>query len=152
MSEHMIQTIPELERYAREFLEGLVVKKQGATVVGLSGDLGSGKTAFVKAIAKALEVNTEIVSPTFVIAKFYNLPAHSTWSRLVHVDAYRIEDPEEVRVLKWEDILADPKNLVMIEWPQQIGTFFPHDAELLAFRFIDETTRAITSNELSTSD
>ena len=94
--ERIIKSIPELEQFARHFLEHLAAKGDGATIVGLSGDLGAGKTAFVKAAAKALGISEEVLSSTFVIAKFYDIPEHHHWSRLVHVDAYRIEESAEL--------------------------------------------------------
>ncbi|MDO8520767.1 MAG: tRNA (adenosine(37)-N6)-threonylcarbamoyltransferase complex ATPase subunit type 1 TsaE [bacterium] len=143
--ETTIKSIAELERFAKEFLEKLTANDNGATVVGLSGELGSGKTAFVKAVAKALGVKEEVLSPTFVIAKFYKIPQQVSWPRLVHVDAYRIEDPCELKALKWQGISKNPRNLVFIEWPENIKTLFPTDALMLTFRFIDETTRMISS-------
>ncbi len=142
--EREIKSITELEEFAAQFLSRLAKHKTHATIVGLSGELGSGKTAFAKAIAKALGLTEEVLSPTFVIAKFYQLK-DPDWNRLVHIDLYRIEDGDELRALKWESIMADPKNLVMVEWPEQIGALFPQDATMLKFRFIDESTRAILS-------
>lgn len=144
--ETTIKSIPELERFAREYLQNLPMNTTGATVVGLSGDLGSGKTAFVKAAANALNVKGAVVSPTFVIAKFYQIPRHPSWSRLVHVDAYRIEEPEELKSLHFETISADPRSLLLIEWPEHIGALFPKNSPVLSFRFIDETTRVILNS------
>ncbi len=132
-----------LSQVAEEFIRNYPAVSDRATVIGLSGDLGSGKTAFVKAIARTLGVAEAILSPTFVIAKFYQLGDRLPWQTLVHVDAYRIENPEELRALKWEEIVTDRRNLVMIEWPEQLGEFFPPDAPMLHFRFIDETHREI---------
>ncbi|HEY9585077.1 MAG TPA: tRNA (adenosine(37)-N6)-threonylcarbamoyltransferase complex ATPase subunit type 1 TsaE [Candidatus Paceibacterota bacterium] len=142
--EKMIKSIAELEQFSRSFLDGLRTKEGCATTVGLSGDLGSGKTAFTKATAKTLGVIGEVLSPTFVIAKFYEIPEHPSWSHLVHVDAYRIGDPDELSVLRWGEILADRKNLVLIEWPEHVGAAFPSDAPVLTFRFVDEMTRSIS--------
>ncbi|OGZ04993.1 MAG: tRNA (adenosine(37)-N6)-threonylcarbamoyltransferase complex ATPase subunit type 1 TsaE [Candidatus Lloydbacteria bacterium RIFCSPHIGHO2_01_FULL_54_11] len=141
--EKVIKSIPELERFAREFLGQLSPDTEGATVVGLSGDLGSGKTAFTKAVAKILGVKESVLSPTFVLAKFYELSGHPAWSRLVHIDAYRIDEPEELPALRWEEIAVDPRNLVLIEWPERIDAGVPKNIATLRFRFVDETTRAI---------
>ncbi len=143
MKEERLHDLNETRLYAEEFLHTLQKKEKHATIVGLSGDLGSGKTAFVKCIAQILGITKEVVSPTFVIAKFYNIPEGARWKQLVHVDAYRIEDPDEVRPLHLAETFADPDNLVIVEWPEQLGVFFPKDAIKLFFRFIDETTREI---------
>lgn len=137
-----IASIPEMKSFAREFLSTLTPRQGRATVVGLSGDLGSGKTAFVKCLADVLGVTEEVLSPTFVIAKFYDLKSQQ-WERLVHVDAYRIEDPSEIAVVGWERLCADPGVLLLVEWPEQLKERFPKDANRLHFLFVDETTRTV---------
>lgn len=95
-----------------------------AFVVGLSGHLGAGKTAFVKAVARELGIEEIVTSPTFVIMKIYEIErarANATFKRLVHIDAYRLERREELEVLMFEEIIADKNNLVMIEWPENAG-------------------------------
>jgi tRNA threonylcarbamoyladenosine biosynthesis protein TsaE len=111
-------------------------KSDGATVVGLSGHLGAGKTAFVKIVAKLLGVKEEVTSPTFVIMKIYEVnttiqirqPAENDltiqnlpWERLIHIDAYRLEKSEELEVLNFEQLVADPHNLIMVEWPENVA-------------------------------
>lgn len=93
-----------------------------ATVLALSGDLGAGKTAFTKLCAQHLGITETVVSPTFVIAKFYNIPSDTfPWKQLVHIDAYRLESWKELEILKFNDVFHDPKNLVIIEWPEQVS-------------------------------
>jgi len=91
-----------------------------ALVVGLSGHLGAGKTAYVKAVARILGITEEITSPTFVIMKMYNI-SYSSWKKLVHIDAYRLEKREELVALQWERVVADPQNLILMEWPENVG-------------------------------
>lgn len=137
-----MNSLSELQLFSDDFIDSLPNEKDSATLVGLKGDLGSGKTAFVKAVAKKLGITEEVLSPTFVLAKFYAIN-NGLWGKLVHIDAYRIEKPEEAKVLRLEEILADSRNLVMIEWPEQLGLVFPEGARMLYFRFIDESTREI---------
>jgi len=139
MIERTIKNLNELQDFAGGFLEVLVPNKEGATVVGLSGELGSGKTAFVKVLAKVLGVEEEVLSPTFVIAKFYPIPKDPRWKTLVHADLYRIDDPEELKALRFKDVLSDAKNLVVIEWPERADI-----APALRFQFVDETTRIVS--------
>lgn len=91
----------------------------GATIVGLSGQLGAGKTAFTKAAGKILGINEEITSPTFVIMKVYPI-THPIWNKLVHIDAYRLEQGKELGALKFEELASDPKHLILIEWPENV--------------------------------
>jgi len=116
-----------------------------STIVALKGDLGSGKTVFVKGAAVALGVREVVTSPTFVIEKRYPLPDGALWKRLVHIDAYRLESEEELKTISWHDIATDPNNLIMVEWPEQVGTGVPERAHWLTFTTIDETTRTIES-------
>lgn len=131
------------EEFAKRFLSSLAPSKDRATLVGLSGDLGSGKTTFVKYLARLLSVEQEVVSPTFVLAKYYDLTGKE-WRHLVHIDGYRIDDPNEVGVLKWEDMIGDKDNIIFFEWPERIGARFPGDAAMLHFEFVDEETRNVT--------
>jgi tRNA threonylcarbamoyladenosine biosynthesis protein TsaE len=141
--EHIVQTEAATNLLAEKFLATLTAQEGGATIIGLSGDLGSGKTTFVKFLARHLGIEDEILSPTFVIAKFYELPGMLSWSRLIHVDAYRIENPDELRALKWENLVSDKKHLIVVEWPEQVSPLLPSPLALISFRFIDETTRGI---------
>ena len=142
--EHMLSNLDETKAFATQFVSTLTRNDTTATVVGLSGDLGSGKTAFVKIAAQVLGVTDQVVSPTFVLAKFYPL-AGKEWNELIHIDAYRIEDENELHALRYEEILSNPKKLVFIEWPEQLGKHYPSFASTLRFMFIDEHTRQVTT-------
>ncbi len=122
MKKHVSHSLAETSAIAKGLLGQLAAPQKNldeATVVGLSGHLGAGKTAFVKAAAKHLGVAEEITSPTFVIMKIYPIN-HAPWQRLVHIDAYRLESGKEVEALDFEKVIADRHNLVFIEWPENI--------------------------------
>jgi len=112
--------------------------------VALQGNLGAGKTVFVKGAAQALGVTDEVTSPTFVIEKIYHLPEGAPWKHLVHIDAYRMEGEEELNTIGWHDIATDPNNLIMIEWPEQVGLGVPERAVWVEFEAVTEDTRRIT--------
>ena len=95
-----------------------------ATVVALWGDLGAGKTTLSQYLAKSFGVEEDVVSPTFVIMKIYPL-ADEKFSRLVHIDAYRFEHPDEAATIRLHEIVADPKNLILIEWQELLGDRLP---------------------------
>lgn len=105
--------------------------KNTATVVALKGELGAGKTTFVQALAKRLGVLGSIVSPTYVLMKSYDISGTNSsgttqrFSKLIHIDAYRLEKPEEFAALRPEEFLSDPKNLVIVEWPEKVGDALP---------------------------
>lgn len=117
-------SVQEVSETAATLLSHITPSVQGATVVGLSGDLGAGKTTLVAALAKTLGVEDTVVSPTFVIAKFYEL-SDTRWDTLVHIDAYRIDDVSELEPLGWETMCATPRTLIVIEWPERITAALP---------------------------
>jgi tRNA threonylcarbamoyladenosine biosynthesis protein TsaE len=63
--------------------------------------------------------------------------------KLIHIDAYRLEKPEEIVRLGWEALVADPGNIVLVEWPEHIGGAMPADAQKITFSVVDENTREI---------
>ncbi len=137
------RSLAEVGSLAQAFLGTLRPAAKGATLVVLKGDLGAGKTAFVKEVARALGVSDHVTSPTFVIQKRYPLSG-KVFESLVHIDAYRMESAHELDVLGWGELLAEPKTLVMVEWPERVAESIPKDAHVVVCEFVDETTRAFT--------
>ncbi len=115
-----------------------------AAVLALSGDLGAGKTTLTQALAAALGVRESVVSPTFVIMKAYALPRAECargFDRLVHIDAYRLAGGAELEKLGWRELLADPHNLIIVEWPERVADVMPEDALRLSLSHVSETDR-----------
>lgn len=120
-------TLEELPKLVIEVLAKLAEQgAEKATVLALRGDLGAGKTTFMQSLAKELRVNEDVTSPTFVIMKGYEL-LDQTYENLVHIDAYRIEELDEMRPLGFSQLLAEPKTLVCIEWAENISDLLPAD-------------------------
>lgn len=140
--EQVIKNKQELTVFAKDFLNTLTPISNSATIIGLSGELGAGKTAFTKEIAELLGVTEEILSPTFVLAKYYSLQ-NKLWNELVHIDAYRIENENELTALRWDEMIHDPKKLIIVEWPEQLGKHYLAFTSTLKFKFVDENTRII---------
>ncbi|MFQ5540728.1 MAG: tRNA (adenosine(37)-N6)-threonylcarbamoyltransferase complex ATPase subunit type 1 TsaE [Candidatus Paceibacteria bacterium] len=138
-------TLDTLDAYASRFVDELpeAAGKQ-AHVVGLSGELGVGKTTFVQSVAQRLGVKEAVTSPTFVLSRRYDT-AHPVFTRLVHVDAYRLHD-ETKDTFGFKECLADPHTLVLVEWPENLPpeAKFPAGAPMLSFENLDENTRRIT--------
>lgn len=133
-------------KIASDFL--LEIKKRAnsnkrATVVGLFGDLGSGKTTFSQALGKKLGILEFMTSPTFVIEKVYKIDSGSHFKNLIHIDAYRLEKRTELEVLGFNDLINDPKNLILIEWPERVIDILPEDLIKINFKFISENEREI---------
>lgn len=118
----------ETAEIAKILLTEIVNKKNeklGATIVGLSGDLGAGKTAFTQAVAKHLGVKDKVISPTFVIMKKYTLKNSKDHKFLFHIDAYRLKNEKELLYLGWEEIISNKEHLVLIEWPENVSKIMP---------------------------
>ena len=139
-----LHNLAEFQQAAAEFVHCLKPLPDRATIVGLYGDLGAGKTAFVQAAAKALGVSETINSPTFLIQKRYMIQ-DSGFKNLIHIDAYRLNNADELRNLGFADLLADPENLILIEWADRVSDILPRDHAKLFFEFIDGTRCSITS-------
>lgn len=114
----------ELPKFVQSVLERLLAQKKGAVLAGFSGELGSGKTTFVQALAKELGVEKTVQSPTYVLMKRYKT-THPRFKTLVHIDLYRLEREEELATLKLEEIVDDPGSLVCIEWPERARNLLP---------------------------
>lgn len=138
-------TTEQTFKAAEDFLVFLKSKKANATatIVGLSGDLGSGKTAFSKAVAKILGVGESVTSPTFVIEKIYQT-TDPIFKQFIHIDTYRLESGAELNVLDFERISEDSENLIFIEWPERVVDILPEHMFTISFTFIDEDTRLIS--------
>lgn len=140
-----ISSLEKLNLAAKEVLATVRNGGQGerAAVLALSGDLGAGKTTFTQYLAKELGVNETVTSPTFVIMKKYPLPNDTQFKYLVHIDAYRLESPEELLVLNLNTELHDKGNLVVIEWAEKVAALLPPYAISLYFT-LDGAQRAIS--------
>ncbi|HVU79771.1 MAG TPA: tRNA (adenosine(37)-N6)-threonylcarbamoyltransferase complex ATPase subunit type 1 TsaE [Candidatus Paceibacterota bacterium] len=122
--------LADLPQTARAALERLAPKTDAATVVTLRGDLGAGKTTFVQALARELGVAEAVQSPTYVLMKSYPI-ARKGFTKLVHIDAYRLDAPEQFLALRPDEFLSDPESLICIEWPERLEGMLPKpDLEL----------------------
>ena len=115
MQEYTSNNIEQTGQVAQEIAKTL----QGGEVLALSGNLGAGKTIFVKALAKAMGVEENITSPTFVLMKVYDLEVGKI-NKLVHVDCYRLEGREDLADIGLSDYLAFDNSVVVIEWADKI--------------------------------
>lgn len=130
-----------------------ILRKSGPTVMALYGSLGSGKTTFAQFFARALGVKEKILSPTFLIIKIFNLDARTyanrtrtnadKFKRLVHIDAYRLKSGKDLLVLGLRDILKDPKNITIIEWPEKIEKYLPKSAVKIHFEIKNAKERIV---------
>ena len=115
-----------------ELAENIESEKFPGMIICLDGELGSGKTVFVKGFAKSLGITENITSPTFNIVKEYE----SGEMKLNHMDVYRIEDTDET-------IAFNGDGVTIIEWAELIEDKLPDERLEIKFKVIDENTRVL---------
>ena len=143
-TKNVIETQKMGEKLAAKILE---TKPQNmAFIIGLQGELGSGKTIFLQGFAKGLGIKEKVLSPTFVIMKKFRIkhPA-SNIQYLIHIDCYRLKGPKDLLDLGFKKIISDPKNIVVIEWADKIKKILPKNSFILQFYFVSQKRRRITS-------
>ena len=142
--EKVVTTLEEFGAEAARLADTLAPSLQGATLVTLSGELGAGKTAFTKAVARALGVDETVTSPTFVLEKIYALSDGKHFDRLVHIDAYRLETGADLAPLGFDELMRDSGNLVLLEWPEQVSDALPHPAVRISIVAQPDGSRTIS--------
>jgi tRNA threonylcarbamoyladenosine biosynthesis protein TsaE len=106
----------DTQRLARELVATLSPQE---AVIALHGELGSGKTCFVKGLARALEIANPITSPTFTLINEYR-----GLRPLYHMDLYRVTNPDELAELALEDYIEAP-GITIIEWAERAADSLP---------------------------
>ncbi len=133
--------LPELaatETFARRIAPLL----RTGDIVALDGDLGTGKTAFSRALIRALHGSEiEVPSPTYTLVQIYEFPAFDLW----HFDLYRLEAPRDALELDIEDAFASSVSL--IEWPERLGPYLPAKRLNIRFAFAGAPTARRVSVE-----
>jgi len=100
-------------------------------VIAITGELGAGKTTLVRAIARGLGVTEPVTSPTFALVHRYEGAATTVY----HVDAYRLRRPAEADDLGLDDMAAEPRSVVLIEWPEKLGPRMPPATHHIALAY-----------------
>ncbi len=121
------------------------MKNKKAKVVALSGELGAGKTTLTQELAKQIGIKENVISPTFIIMKRYEInPSskyYSSFKKLIHIDAYRLDSPQELLKIGWQEIKKDKDNLVVIEWPENVEDYLDVDTCWVKLGHVDDQTR-----------
>lgn len=131
-----IKSIDTIGDAANEF-----VKQMGNnTVFAFHGEMGAGKTTFIKAICEKLGVEDTINSPTFAIVNEYRA---NTGELIYHFDFYRIKDEEEAFDFGYEDYFFSG-SICFIEWPERVQSLLPADTVNVNIEEIEDGTRKVT--------
>ncbi|HEY8522064.1 MAG TPA: tRNA (adenosine(37)-N6)-threonylcarbamoyltransferase complex ATPase subunit type 1 TsaE [Gammaproteobacteria bacterium] len=108
--------------------------------VGLQGELGAGKTAWVRAMLRGLGYGGRVPSPTYTLLEQYPLDGLT----VVHLDLYRLASPEELEHLGLRDWLADPAVWLLVEWPERAPGLLAHCDVVLELRFAGPQGRTLS--------
>lgn len=125
----------ETEQVAENFAQTLV----GGEILLLKGDLGAGKTHFVKGLARGLGIDDVVTSPTFALHNVY-------FGRLTlnHFDFYRIENSEEAEMLGLNELFYDKNAVSAIEWSERVADLLPPNCITVAIDKVSDSVRTIT--------
>ena len=117
-------------------------------VVALEGGLGAGKTTLARAILRAAAGDPGLVvpSPTFTLVEIYDTPRGAFW----HFDLYRLEAPEQVFELGWEDARAD--GMALVEWAERLGPLLPRERLTVTLATEGDGRRATIEGEARFGD
>ncbi|MBC7074267.1 tRNA (adenosine(37)-N6)-threonylcarbamoyltransferase complex ATPase subunit type 1 TsaE [Candidatus Parcubacteria bacterium] len=111
-------------------------------VFALEGDLGGGKTTFVRGVARGLGIKEKIISPSFVIWRKFEIPSQKSFQFLYHFDLYRLKE-KEIQSLKLKELFSQKKTLFFIEWAGKGKKFLPKNKIWIFFTFKGKNKREI---------
>ena len=137
MSEYISHSEHDTEDIGASFARTL----KGGTVVAMYGDLGAGKTAFVRGMARGMGLDCRVSSPTFTIVNEY-----LGERELIHFDMYRLNDSDELFDIGWEDYLARGA-VCAVEWSEKVDDAFYGDETVVRIEKLGDTERKITIEE-----
>lgn len=110
----------------------------GVQYIALSGDLGAGKTHFVKGLATALQINTPVTSPTYTVYSIYQ-----GTRPLIHIDAYRLQNTDQLDSILLDEFIKE-NAIIAVEWPSHVPDFFPDH-----YTKVNISSTSITEREIS---
>ena len=134
----MAEFISHSQLETEEIGQKLAEKLPGGSVVAMYGDLGAGKTAFVRGMAKGMGLSCRVSSPTFTIVNEY-----LGERELIHFDMYRLSSADELFDIGWEDYLSRGA-VCAVEWSENVQDAFCGDEVVVRIEKLNDTDRKIT--------
>lgn len=129
-----IPTLEAIDEAAQQFVKNM----HNSTVFAFYGNMGAGKTTFIRAVCAALGVTDTVTSPTFAIINEYK----SSTAPVYHFDFYRLKDIGDAMAIGTEDYLYSG-HICLIEWPEIIEPLLPADAVKVAISVDDDGVRTV---------
>lgn len=137
MTDHVTRSEEETAHLAA----ALARRAAKGTLYALSGDLGAGKSAFARGFIQSLLGPVDVPSPTFTLVQQYDTPA----GPLYHFDLYRLQAPDEVLELGWDEALAE--GICLIEWPDKAGAYLPAHVTHIKITTLPDESRKIVIHD-----
>lgn len=129
--------VTKSEQETQKLAEKTADKIKNGGVVCLFGELGTGKTVFAKGIAHALGIDKfSIKSPTYTYIREHK-------NNLYHIDLYRLDQIDQLLLHEINELIENPKNIIVIEWADRMGEHLPEDRIDIQFKYLDKFTREI---------
>ncbi|HRV76251.1 MAG TPA: tRNA (adenosine(37)-N6)-threonylcarbamoyltransferase complex ATPase subunit type 1 TsaE [Candidatus Saccharimonadales bacterium] len=116
---------------------------KGGEVIEFVGDLGAGKTSFMRGLAEGVESQDSVSSPTFTLSNVY---AGRDGIQIYHFDLYRLSEPGLVAE-QLQEVIDDPKTIVCVEWAESVRGILPENTITIQIVPIDENTREFLFNQ-----
>jgi tRNA threonylcarbamoyladenosine biosynthesis protein TsaE len=133
--------ITNSQQETNDFAIAFAKKLPVPAIVQLEGEMGAGKTCFVRGLCEGLGGDPrQVSSPTFSIVQEYEV---ANGNRLIHIDAYRLSGEDELESIGWDELLQDADAIIAIEWPSKIKKAIPAGALLMNISHIDFYSREI---------
>ncbi|NMM09981.1 MAG: tRNA (adenosine(37)-N6)-threonylcarbamoyltransferase complex ATPase subunit type 1 TsaE [Polaromonas sp.] len=138
----IVKNIVWQDEYETESFAQMLAQQpaMGSALIELQGDLGAGKTTFVRHLLGALGVEGRIKSPTYAVVEPYTLAVSGL--NIWHFDFYRFNDPREWEEAGFRDIFASP-GLKLVEWPEKAGAYLPQTDLLIHIEVLANESRSI---------
>ncbi len=135
----------ETEKLAKFFGESILQFRNSKTIIALEGDLGAGKTTFIKGLARGFGITKKVTSPTFIIARTYPLPKGSHRIKtFFHIDAYRLKTPHDVETSGVHEMLKMKRRVIAIEWADLIENLLPSSTIIVKIKHVKGNRREIS--------
>jgi len=146
---HITDNYKKTQKLGEIFAEQIIKNElqKTAMVIGLQGDLGSGKTTFIQGFAKGLGISDKILSPTFVILKRFGI-VKKPFKNFYHIDCYRLKNEKDILELGLKEIILNPENIVAVEWPEKIKKVLPKKTITIKFNLVEKNKRKIILDEI----
>lgn len=125
-----------------EFGKQFAAKIQSPQVIELVGDVGAGKTTFVRGLAEGLNIAEPVTSPSFTISKSYAFQKNQQENILTHYDFYRLGDPGLMSEDLEESIL-NPNTVTIVEWADSVQDFLPENRIKIQINYCEDGSREV---------